>query len=474
MQLPIDCPSDLKKYAKFQSDEELLEELEKHPRDLIHFFLCACEDESWIESHALVIQGILNWLTDANINQNYPNEYFPQVIVLIQQHINVLKPLIPLDLILKVNQTDYKINSFLLSSQSYYFRRRILNECRGMKNPILKVDGIPLQIIQLIDEFTLHGEIQDLWKTSSDELWSIIDQIAPLGLLPIVEACEEILRRYINSDSVFKMLIKAHRKLLQFLQNACIEFINEQDLGIKLIITPASFLSLEFFDYKEKAIEAFNQLSSDITHLTFSGELATGAHFKNVVNQCPKLIGLDLSDSSQASNYLIDVPNYIQELRLSRCQWINPASLQIISIACPKLTQLDLSSNEQLTYVFWSELQSLKKISSLDVSFCFQIGDNELRMILQACPRLVDLKIRDCQKITSEGFFDIGRALSDLSHLNISRTLISDAALIEIMSSCKNLYTLDISRCTELLKRGFWRGLETALGSRPLTSGIVI
>lgn len=471
MQMPVEISLELKKYERFQTEEELLEELEKHPGELLSFFLFACDDETWAESHRIFMTGSFNWLTNANIKQNFPHDFFQKLIVPIQKHINVLKPFIPLDLLIKIDKTDYFVSSLLLSNQSYYFRRRILNECRGLKSPMIEVDEFPLNVLQSIDEFTSTGEIKNLWKMPQDELWDIIDYVAPLDFPLIVEVCEIVLRRYIDGSQVFDMLLKAHQKSLQLLQNACIEFINNLDMGVRLIITPVAHLSMEFLDYKGRAFEVFDKLSADITHLVFSREMAAQPNFRLIVNKCPKLIGLDLSDSTIASDYLGNIPDLVKELHLARCRWLNNAMMKTFSIACPKLSKLDLSNNDQLTYAIWSELQRFKKITVLDISSCFQVSDNELRIILQACPKLVELNIMDCQKISPEGFFEIGKLSSNLSILNISRTLITDAALIDIMTRCKKLYTLDISRCYSISYKGVLEGIRGCPGLKTIIIG---
>lgn len=463
MRIPAEVSLNLKKYEKFQDEEKLLEELEKHPHELLSFFLVACEDETWAESHDNIMRGMIHWLTDANLNRNFPHDFFNQVISSIQKHIDILKPFIPMNLCIRNGQTDYFVNSMMLGIQSHYFRRRIINECRGMKNPLIKIDQIPDNIIEFIDEFIYTGEVINLWRVPQEELWKMIDYLTPLGLFSIIELCQQVLRRYINRNNVFDMLITAHQKFLQLLQNACIEFINGLDLGMRLFITPVEFLSFEFLDYKERAMEVYDRLVSEITHLVFSHEMASNANFKTVINNSPKLIGLDLSDTTGASDYLSDLPDRLQELHLSRCQWISNATLQTLSTVCPKLSRLDLSSNDHLTYALWSVLQKFKKLSVLDLSYCSQIGDNELRIILQAVPQLVDLKLIDCQKITSNGFFEIGKFLPNLSILNIARTTITDAALIDIMSRCKNLYSIDLSRCYAISIKGVLEGIRNCL-----------
>lgn len=458
MQLPSEIEPSLKKYAQYVKDEDLFEELKKNPSELISFFHYACADETWAEEHSTILKSILSWLTEENIMQNFPNEFFQPIIDPLHKHIHVLKPTIPLDLLVKVDQEEYSISSLLLSIQSSYFRRRILHERRG-KNPVLKIYEIPLSFLKLVDEFIISGEIKDLWKMQPDELWALIDALNPLDLFPIVEACEVVLRRYIDRSNAFDMLIKAHQKHLQLLQNVCEEFINDLDRGVRLVITPVENLSLEFLDYKDNAFVAFNKVKDEMTHLIFSGEMAVSSQFKLAVNSCPKLKGLDLSDSIGVS-YLESIPDHVQELYLSRCRWINNAEMQTLSLASPDVIKLDLSNNDQLTYAIWSELRRFKNLTSLDVSRCFQIGDNELRIILQACPKLLELKMVDCQKISPDGFFEIGKLVPGLSLLNLSRTLVSDAALIDILVHCKSLLNLDISRCYGVSDKGVLEGIR--------------
>lgn len=452
MQLPLEMSPSLKKYAIFVKDEEVLDELKMHPEELITFFIEACSNETWTEEHATLMKGILNWLTEANLSQNFPYEFFYPISTPIQKHVHILKSFIPLDLLIQTDHEEYYMNSLLLSIHSSYFRRRIKNECHG-KNSVLKLQ-VPLFILQLIDEFITSGEIKDLWKLQSDDLWIMIDTLLSLDFLPIVEACEMVLRRYIDRNQVFNMLIRAHQKQLQLLQNGCEEFINNLDMGVRFIVSPVKNLTMEFLDYKDPAFIIFDKLKAEITHLLFSHELSASPYFKQVVNECPKLIGLDLSESTKASDYLNCLPDHIQELYLSRCKWLNNASMQTFSSTCTKVKKLDLSNNDQLTYAFWSELQKFKKLTSLDVSRCLQIGDNELRIILQACPRLHELKIIECNRISSDGFFEIGKLQPALSLLNLSRTMISDAGLIDILTHCKDLHELDISRCYNLSDKG--------------------
>ncbi|KIC72730.1 hypothetical protein DB42_CT00040 [Neochlamydia sp. EPS4] len=461
MRMPLGTPLHLMKYSKLEKEEELIEQLSKHSADLVSFFLVACNDELWIEFYPNSMKAFFKWLTDAHIHTNLPYHFFHQVIPPTYQNMEFLKAFIPLDLTIKSGEQEYFFNSLLLSHHSYYFRRRIMKECPHVERRILKIDGILPQTMEVIEKFVLKNIAEDVWKKPHEELWALLKDLEILGFASLREAWERVLHRYINRNNVVEILIKAHHQSLPLLKNGCIEFINQLDWGMRFLVTSINHLSIEFLNYNATALEVFSVLSPYITHLTFSGAMAANPYFKMITNRTPHLIGLDLSESTIFSDYLVDLPPTLQELCLSHCPWVNAESLNTLANTCPHLFKLDLSSNEHLNYGIWPHLQHFKQLKILDISRCLQINDNDLKMIIQACPYLVELSLVNCQKINSEAFFHLGRLLSNLSALNFSRTLLTDAALIDIMMHCKNLYFLDISRCDSLSEKGVLEGIKS-------------
>lgn len=468
MLLPEEISPNLKFYANFESEKECLEALYKSPVDLFSFFVAACADESWVDSHTVSMKGLFQWITDAQVQRNFPQELFKSLIPTIQLNHQRLKPFIPLDLVLKMDTMDYPINSLLLSQQSFYFRRRIINESNLDQNRVLIIDEIPEGFIGYIDEFILSGSVKDLWKFPPDELWEIINCLSPLGFTALIEASEQVLRRYIDRQNVLEMLLKAHINHLQILQDACIEFLNQLEMGVRLNITSVEYLSLEFLNFRSPAFEVFDAIVHEITHLTFSHQLPADPNFKSVIHRCPHLICLDFTDSTHPPDDFYDIPNQMTEIRLSHCQWVDSGMLHAISKNLPSITILDLSSNDQLTYSVLSELSKFKKLGVLNISRCFQLGDVELKILLQACPKLYELQLSDCHKISPDGFFEIGKSLTDLSILNISRTSISDASLIDLMMRCRSLYILDISRCPGISEKGVMEGIRSCPSLRKM------
>lgn len=462
MEMPSGIPLEFEKYKAAINDNELFEKLREHPEELTQFFTIAAEDETWCEDHSIFIKAFFLWLTKVNMDGIFSHERFLSLVPIIHKRINMLRPFIPLDLLIRSGDQEYLLNSLLVAKQSQYFERRLFNECRGQEEPFLRIDPISTIILSLLEEFCFTGEIKDLWKLNANELFDVIEQIKPFGIPGITQSCEMVLKRYIDRDNVFDRLIAAHQKSLQILQDACIEFINELNTGVKLIITPVEKLSLEFLNFKTSAMETFQKLSIYITHLAFAKDLPAQQNFVTVINLCPQLVGLDLSDSTVPSTHFDELPERIKELYISRCPWISNAMLQTLSAACPNIYKLDISSNDPLTYAIWSEINKFKNLKILNVSRCFQIGDHELKMILEAAPKVVELHLVDCQRISQDAFFEIPKKLKDLTVLDISKTLISDAALIDIMIHCKSLMILNLSRCYNISDKAVMEGIRNS------------
>lgn len=211
MQLPLEIPQELKKYESYLSEETFLHEIEKTERTFI-LFLHACEDETWTESNSTIIKSLLKWLTDATLQRNFPSDFFSPLIPTIHKHIHILNPWIPLNLRLETVSGDLDVNSLLLGHYSYYFRRRMTNECRGLKHPVLEVKELSLEVLRWINEFIMAGEIKDLWKFRPAEIWILIDSAEFISIYPLLEACESILTRYIERK-MFVKSFKSSRKI---------------------------------------------------------------------------------------------------------------------------------------------------------------------------------------------------------------------------------------------------------------------
>ena len=212
--------------------------------------------------------------------------------------------------------------------------------------------------------------------------------------------------------------------------------------------------AFEFIDFKEQSLDVFRRVKSLITHLIFGGALTADPVFSKVIRECPRLSGVDLSRSLIRSDRLSDLPSHLEELDISHCPWLTVETLRDIFRFCPYLEKLSLGSNAQLTFSAWPELRKLTGLKALDISRSHQIGDQEIRLIVQSCPGLAELSMEDCPKMTDQSFFDLPKTLPSLYSLNIAHCTFSDSPLIEYALHCTNLTILNISNCSNITDKG--------------------
>lgn len=454
MRLPSFLPSEFSKYEKADSDEELYNMLIENPRELIRFFEFSCDNETWSEQHSEFIGKILSWLTTRFFLSDLPVFYIEHAAKIIQQHIGALKIYLPYDILVNISDREILINSLLWASHSEYFRNLLRKEILEKKQKLIVLDNVPYEVFLKAEEFVTTGNCLDLWKKNQSELLEIMQYAKVWQLRGLLELCEEVLKRYIDRVNVNIMLIMAHHQGFSLLRDACFEFINELNMGVRFEKKLLPDLAFEFLEFQDRSLDLFDELKSYITHLIISGALTAQPIFSKVINQCSNLKGLDISRSSLFTDRLQDIPLSLQELDLSQCYWLNDENLKILILKCPQLTKLTLRGDTQLTYRSWSELYKLRALKSLDVSRCHQITDQDLSMILKACRGLTELNLEGCKKISNKAFFELAQTSQRLMHLNISESVISDGVLSEIASYNRDLLSLALVQCESITQKG--------------------
>lgn len=448
---PALLPADLQHYVgKAGSEGELFDWLLKHPPDLLRFFESMCDDETWCEEHAEFVRRILGWLTDRFFQNKLLLVFAQRAARAIQKHILVLDSLLPKNIAFEVEGKRYLENSLLFGAASLFFQEIILREFRDRQKEFYPLE-VGVEVFLDIVEYVRTDDVIDLWKKKPGEIEAVLRQARLWGLPGLVLFSEKILGRYIERETVFELLLKAHVEGWWELRRACYEFINGLGLGVQFVEGPGLFL--KFLEFHERSLDVFEKVRGEVTHLGIGGVLTTSPEFVRVVNSAPKLQGLDIS-SSVSSEYLRDIPENLQELDLSMCTWLTYDSLKTITEVCPDLNLLRLCSNVQLNFSAWGVLQRLNRLVSLDVSRCEQIGDEDFKIIMKSCSRLTDFACEECRRIGDKGFYELAVGVPNLLNVKLAGTTISNALLIEIASRCRNLRSIDITRCKLITDKG--------------------
>lgn len=461
MQGPALLPDEWADYQLYKTEQELFLALIQKPTDLVTFFEFACADETWCEEHIKLIRSLLRWSTKAYYLNQLSLPLAQRVVKTIQSHLSLLSHLLYfqsalfLTVTLQIEGEDVPVNSLMFGALSPFFFRLFKVSCFDRMRNECSLTSVSLASFRLVETFILKGEVSDLWRYSFDEVLALMQRAKDWELPQLVKDCVGILQRYINQGNVLEILLQAHQDFFSEWKHACYDFFNQQGYGLRFLPGREVDLRVEVLDYKADTLELFEALAPWVTHLAFGGELSQDPLFEELVESCPKLIGMDLSGCTAYTKQFNEIPSSILELNLSGCDWLGPETLSLASRRFPGLKELHLNSNVQLTYTSWGILNRFQQLSHLYVDRCHQITDEDLRLISQACPHLVELSMDELRGVGDRGLIEVIHSCRHLTHLNSSRCpRLTDRSLVEIALRAYQLTHLTLIRCPSFSNKG--------------------
>lgn len=462
MFLPPSVAEEFPELKAIDSDDKLFESLVNHPAEMLKLFEVVTEFDSWCEHHASFIQKSLNWFTRKYFVDELSLEYAARVASAVQNHYSTLESYLLTDLTLVFKDKKITMNSLMLAVASPFFRQRIADECRARQTTRLHVDDCLLEDFYPIEEYALTGNTWKLWRKSDESLLKTLELAQKWDIPGIVTAIQDSLGRYIDNSTMYLFLKLAIDKNWPVLKQECIEYIN--NLGYRVVLKDkgTGTLAFEFLSFSDEALRVFENLKDKVTHLIASGVLTEDPNFRMALESCPFLIGVDIAHSGVYTENLKYLPSTITELDISKCGWLNANNLKELIQTCPRITHLNICSNSQLNYNAWQLLQKIGDLKWLDVSQSHWMNNEDFKIILKASRYVIHLNLEHCDKISEEAFFEIGRSLYKLESLNVARTNISDSSLIQIAVGCKELTSLNISGCRNLSRKGIQETLKEA------------
>lgn len=455
MEMPVFLPERLMEYSTAADDAVLFAALIKKQADFLEFFEYAANHETWSEDHPEFMRSALDWVTHHFLQNRLTSEAAQKIAEKIRLHFPILSIYVPNNIVFDVEGVSFSVNSLMFGTASPMIHELILREYRDKGQETVKLKNITPLGFRAIQEYVMTGTVLNLWKEQEAELMQIHAQASYWGFYGLACACEKILSRYIMRGNVIEKLIEAHENQWLIVQESCCQFMNQLDLGYR-VQAPAKALSFEFFAFVGSALDAFEKLRRHITHLIFRKNLIEDFTFRDVVNQCPHLTGLDIDDSNSYDENLQSVPTSIQELDISSCSWLRPEHFPLLAKAFPNLRKLVIRNNIRLDYNSWSQLTLFPLLIDLDISLNTQITDSDFKIILQALPGLTDLKADACIHISDRGFLDMMHSEPQLVVLSVERTDISDGTLADLAERCLYLKDLNIARCSKITDKGVW------------------
>jgi hypothetical protein len=461
MQGPALLPEELTYTTTFQTEKELFLALIQKPSDFLTFFESACADETWSEAHLSLMRHFIRWGAKQFYLNHLSLHHAKRMTAAIQEHLSIFQPLLLFraslffTVTLHIQNEPILVNSLLFGTISSYFSDLFRRACFDkMRNEVV-LKGVNLANFRLIEEHILKGHIEELWRQGFSEIVSLMNQAKAWALPKLVRECEGVLKRYINKENVIKTLLKAHQSSFEGWKRDCQELINQLEWGFRCLPGKETDLQIEILDFKEETLERFTELAPYVTHLGFSGHLSEEPYFERVIQQCPRLIGIDLSGSFQYVDQFDRLPPSLTDFNLSACFWLSSHDLRQLSLRFPGIKSLNLNSNLQLDYLSWGELNRFNALNTLKLSNCNQITNEDLRLISRNIPHIMELHLEEDQGFSDRGLVEVMEYCPKLTILNLNYCYhLTDKTLIELGLQAHQLTQLSLMRCLSLTDRG--------------------
>ena len=162
MEFPSLMPKELNHYLGIAFEEKLLTALMQRPDDCVLFFETASDDETWTESHEVLMVKLLEWLTVQTFKDRLSKKNYRQVAFAIQKHYSILKSMLPLNIRIKLKDTEISFNGLLIVASSDFFRQILLTESRAKDSNVLYFPQLTANEFAPIGSFIATGQVPDL------------------------------------------------------------------------------------------------------------------------------------------------------------------------------------------------------------------------------------------------------------------------------------------------------------------------
>ena len=451
MELPILTPTHLLYAQSALSDDDLFMLLRRNTADLVTILEIASEDQAWCAMHDTFLFLALTSLTDQSFDNRLEQEHVNRVARTIKRHYSLFQLNIPKNIEIKLQDAIVFCNSLLLGAASNFFKQLFLVH-QGVRE--FAFSSVTVDVFSIIQQYVSMENVPELLVMGKEDAISVLRQALHWEVEGLSHECQKIVTKYLTVDNLLSLFIQGKQERWLECQRRCADFIERHHWGFRLHVISLDRLGFEVISFSDETIQYFENFHPMITDLICKNSSVESFQFGVFLRKCPKLVALDFSETQAKSNYLNYGSKELQEINLSECLWVSPDVLKNICEIFPYLKKIALRRNTHLNSSSWGELIKFKQLKCLYLSQCHQIQDEDLSVILKGCGDLTELSLAGCQKINEMGFLELAKGLPHLLSLNVSRSSISNTALVEIASRCRQLTFLDISGCNQLTEKG--------------------
>lgn len=459
MEMPTTMTRKYEVYKAAETEKQLFEMLITKHLDFVHFFIDACEDETWCDAHESFVKSSLKWLTYTLYHGTLSIDLAKMAAKAIRRHFQYLEHCLPKDITCLLKDETRVINSFLFQTASDYWFHQIRSRCADKGVFELKLFEVEGFEFKYAEEYAYTGEVQQLWNLVESEILKVLLYARFCELDWIVLAAEKMLARYIDGNNFLEYLALADERSFDLIKQSCCECYNGLQNFVILTSLGDRFLSAELNASTETSLEQFAKIQNYVTHFISGPATIEDPAAIEMLNKCPRLISVDLGKTRAFSEFPLQLTD-LKELVLAGCLWLRDMHLKKICQSFSKLQKLDLSSCSHITPAGWGELTHLSRLTSLNLARNENLNDLQFNLILASARRLHELILNECRNLTHASFHAIAASRQRFVTLGLARTALTNAALMEIISKMPSLSYLDLTRCPNLTEEGVLDALK--------------
>ncbi len=437
---------------ELDSYEEAAAALEEQGFDHVsEFFIESCEDRTWINGGGdALMEPLLLWLIEAYDEERLSPELAKKIAQAIQLQPKALEHILPKEVDFIIEGQETPICSFMFSAQSPFFRELIRRTKTRVGRKKVDMQRIKLSFFDYIREFVYTAHIVFLWREEPKYILNFIRQSQKLGMEKMAAFASEVYKRYLTPENTVQHLQLAQKEFLKDLETECCRYINEQNFGLKIEYREGVGLEVTLEHLLDEGVPVLDNLRRQISYLVCKKTVAEDTRLAKLIQSIPRLVGLDLSDTTGISSELLESFPSVKQLNLSNCDWLDDDHCFSIMKSSPGLIKLDLSKDTHLTFRTWGAMASLSKLINLDLSYCDQMDEDDFDLMASSCPRLGELFLKHT-RLSDNGLASIGRNCVGLAVLDLSdcRNLVGEG-LIELGVHAQGLQSLNLTNCSKI------------------------
>ena len=255
------------------------------------------------------------------------------------------------------------------------------------------------------------------------------------------------------SDDLFAHIAKCGTKLERLDLSSCTGFTSKGILAVVSgCIGTLVELKLNDTDVTDDALIAIAQHAERLERLDLSDCLQiTDVGLGYVMKHCTALKSLSLFSCSSLSGAcfasLAEHDVALERLLLGGCRRMTATNLKIMAERCTSLLQCMLGPVSNPSEVLTTIARCATKLNDLDLTWNDHVTDVDLATIARSGTQLQRLSLQGCSLVTDTGVHHIATGCKKLVEIDLSRTSISDAGLINLVQQNRGLTILGAIQC---------------------------